>query len=53
MARWYRTRQALLVVLSGGMLLQTTAGCEELLAPLIANVISSLVLNALFGGLGM
>ena len=51
MRRWYRVRQVLLVVLSGGMLLQTTAGCEELLAPIIANVVSSLVLNALLSGL--
>jgi hypothetical protein len=33
------------------MLLQTTTSCQDLLAPLAANLISSLVLNALLGGL--
>lgn len=48
---WIRSRQFLLILLSGGALLQTTAGCEEVLAPLVANLVSSLVLNALLGGL--
>ncbi len=53
MNKWHRIRQILLVTLAGGMLLQTTAtSCQDLLAPLIANVVSSLVLNALLGGLG-
>lgn len=52
MNRWYHIRRALLVVLTGGMLLQTAAGCQEVIAPLVANLISSLVLNALLGGLG-
>lgn len=51
MTRWYRIRQALFVVLSGSMLLQTTAGCEEQIAPLIMNLVTSLILNALLGGL--
>ena len=51
MARWYRLRQAALVILAGGMLLQTTTSCQDLMAPLVANLISSLVLNALLGGL--
>lgn len=51
MTRWYRIRRAGLVVLAGGMLLQTTTSCQDLLAPLVANLISSVVLNALLGGL--
>lgn len=51
MTRWYRLRRAGLVVLAGGMLLQTTTSCQDLLAPLVANLVSSLVLNALLGGL--
>ncbi len=51
MTRWYRLRQAGLVVLAGGMLLQTTTTCQDILAPLIANLLSSLVLNVLLGGL--
>lgn len=51
MSRWYRLRRAGLVLLAGGMLLQTTTSCQDLLAPLAANLISSLVLNALLGGL--
>lgn len=46
-----RIRRALFVLLTGGALLQTTAGCEELLAPIAANLVSSIVLNALLGGL--
>ncbi len=51
MTWWYRLRQAGLVILAGGLLLQTTAGCQDLIAPLIANLLSSLVLNLLLGGL--
>lgn len=49
----YRIRQGLLVVAAGGMLLQGTAGCQEALAPVVAQVVSSLVLNALLGGLAV
>jgi hypothetical protein len=51
MTRWYRLRRAGLVILAGGMLLQTTTSCQDLVAPLVANLLSSLVLNALLGGL--
>jgi hypothetical protein len=51
MRKWYRVRQAGLVILAGGMLLQTAAGCQELLAPLLTSLLSSLVVNALVGGL--
>ncbi len=51
MGKWYRVRQAALVILTGGVLLQTTAGCEEQLTPLITNIVTSLVINALLGGL--
>ncbi len=52
MNKWNRIRQGLLVVLAGGMLLQTTTSCQDQIAPLLVNIISSLVLNALLGGLG-
>jgi hypothetical protein len=51
MTRWHRLRSAGLVLLAGGMLLQTTTSCQDVLAPLIVNLISSVVLNALLGGL--
>lgn len=48
---WTRLRKAMLIVLSGGLLLQGLGGCGTTLAPLIANVVGSLVLNAVLGGL--
>lgn len=53
MRLWYRVRQGLLVAVAGGMLLQGTAGCQEALAPIVAQLVSSLVLNALLGGLAV
>ena len=43
--------KALMFVLSGGVLLQATAGCQETLAPIIADIASSLVLNIVLGAL--
>ena len=51
MNRWHRLRRAGLIILAGGMLLQTATSCQDLMAPLVANLISSLILNALLGGL--
>jgi hypothetical protein len=51
MIRWYHIRRTGLVLLAGGMLLQTTTSCQDVVAPLVANLISSVVLNALLGGL--
>ena len=49
---WTGIRKALMVVLSGGMLLQTTASCQETLGPVISEVASSLILNILLSGIG-
>ena len=41
--------KALLFVLSGGVLLQATGGCQETLAPIISDIASSLILNIIMG----
>lgn len=46
-----RYRAFLLAMLSGGMLLQTTASCEETIAPALANLAVSAALEILLGGL--
>jgi hypothetical protein len=48
---WNRLSRILLILASGGMLLQTTATCQDQLASAAAQVATSLVLNALLGGL--
>jgi len=48
---WARIRKFAFVALTGGMLLQTTTGCQELLGSLAAEVATSILLNALLGGL--
>ncbi|GMU23927.1 MAG: hypothetical protein AMXMBFR13_40040 [Phycisphaerae bacterium] len=45
--------RVILFVATAGTLLQTTGGCEEVLAPIVANLVSSVVLNALLGGLAI
>ena len=44
--------KALFFVLSGGLLLQATGGCQQTLAPIISDIASSLILNIILGGLG-
>jgi len=46
-----RICKTLLFVLSGGVLLQATGGCQETLAPIVADIASSLVLNIILGAL--
>ncbi len=48
---WIRISKTLTIVLAGGALLQASTSCEETVAPLIANLVVSLVLEALLGGL--
>lgn len=49
---WARIRKFAFVALSGGMLLQTgTTGCQETFGALAAEVATSILLNALLGGL--
>lgn len=40
-----------LLALSGGVVFQATGGCGTTVAPIIAELLSSVVLNALLGGL--
>lgn len=47
----YRIRAFLLAILSGGMLLQTTASCEETFASALANLAISAAMEILLGGL--
>ena len=46
-----RFGKTLAILLAGGALLQTTSSCQELVAPLITNVATSLILEVLLGGL--
>jgi hypothetical protein len=48
---WNRLYKIALGVLGGGTLLQTTAGCEQLIAPLVADLVAAIVLQTLLGGL--
>jgi hypothetical protein len=48
---WSRISKTMTMILAGGALLQTTTSCEETIGPLVANLVTSLVLEALLGGL--
>ena len=39
------------LLLAGGVVLQTTTSCSDLIAPLVTNVATSIILNALTGAL--
>lgn len=47
---WNRLIKALYILCSGGLVLQTT-GCETVVGPAIANLLASVALNFLLGGL--
>ena len=50
--RLSRIFKALCFVLSGGIMLQaTTGGCQEVLAPIVSDIVSSLIINILTSGL--
>ena len=49
--RLSRISKMLTMVVAGGALLQATAGCEETIGPLVAQLVVSLGLEALLGGL--
>ncbi len=44
-------RKLLMAGLCGGVLLQTTTSCQDTLAPLVANLAASVILEVLLGGL--
>ena len=48
---WDRIWKGLCLLTCGGMVLQTT-GCESTLGTLAAELLSSVVMSALLGGLG-